>query len=243
MYDASNFTVAPKQELEPWAKEMLEEQEQAQQAETTPEQKEPGANDVLLFEVPALQAGDAEGLAAIIIAHPDLYEQILATAAGFLGNDTLTRALDLVHGAPRAEAQAEPKQEEATPPEVVAQQAAEETTQGTAEASPEATVQHQAEEQAPAAEPEPEPGWVVRARAFNANHQDDVFTFFHATGFACAGPDGEPDPYAVANWQAEHGVAPDGRIGKETAEAAWALMPVEAPAPAQQAPEEPPPQE
>jgi hypothetical protein len=85
-----------------------------------------------------------------------------------------------------------------------------------------------------------EPGWVVRARAFNARHEDDVRLFNIATGFACEGPDRQPDPNAVANWQAQHGVDPDGRIGKETADRAWQLMPVEAPKAAPEVAAEPP---
>lgn len=237
---AANFTVAPLEELEPWAAEMLAEQEEAQ-ATAEPEQQDPAASDVILFQVPALAVGDAKGLADIILAHPELYEQILATAAGFLGNDTVAKALDIVN-APQVQAEA-PKEEETTPPEVVAQEAAEATPAGQPDASPE---QVQQEAEAPAsesqsAEPEPESGWVVRARAFNANHPDEVALFNHATGYACT-VGGEVDPNAVANWQAANGVSPDGRVGKETADAAWELMPVEMPQAPQQLAEQGPPE-
>jgi hypothetical protein len=240
MSTAADFTVAPQEELAPWAEEMLAEQEETQAQETEePAQKDPAANDVLVFELPSLAAGDAQGLVDLIIKHPDLYEQILATAAGMLGNDTLAKALDIVHGAPPQAAE-EPKTEETTPTEVIEQQAAEETSAGTAEATVEEVQAAKEEQTAPteSAEPEPEPGWVVRARAYNAAHPDEVALFNHATGFSCTGAGGEPDPNAVANWQAANGVAPDGRVGKETADAAWALMPVEQPASPAQLPEE-----
>jgi len=225
--DVADFTIAPQQELEPWAQEMLQEQEQQSEETAEPAQQDPAANDVLLFSVPMLASGDAEGLAQLLREHPDLYEQILATAAGFLGNDTVARAIELLQGP--AETPVEPLQEEATPEAVVEQQAAEATTQGTEEAAPEAAQQAEAQaEEAPSAEPEPEPGWVVRARGYNAAHEDEVRLFNHATGFSCT-VNGELDPNAVANWQAANGVSPDGRVGKETADAAWALMPVEAP--------------
>jgi hypothetical protein len=249
MSTAADFTVAPKEELEPWAEEMLAEQEEAQPAQAEePAQKDPAASDVLLFQVPSLAQGDAQGLADLLLAHPELYEQILQTAAGMLGNDTVARALEIISGPAQEQATTPepPKTEETTPEPVIEQQAAEETKAGTEEAAvapaqenaPEAAPVQEAEPEPAQAAPEPEPGWVVRARAYNANHPDEVQLFNHATGYSCIGADGEVDPNAVANWQAANGVAPDGRIGKDTADAAWATMPVEQPAPAA-LPEEP----
>lgn len=235
MSTAADFTTAPMTELEPWAKEALDQQEAAPEVKAEQAEQDPAASDVILFQLPALAAGDAQGLADLIIHHPDLYEQILEAAANFLGNDTVTRALDIVHGAPADKA--EPEQEpapEATPPDVVLQQAEEVAPEPTTAAEP----QH---EEAPA-EQEVEPGWVVRARAFNAKHEDDVNIFNIATGFACTAG-GQLDPNLVARWQADHGVAPDGRVGKETADAAWTLMPVEAPKEQYTLPDDiPPPQ-
>lgn len=226
---AENFTVAPQQELQPWAKEALEQQEQAPQVQEQQSKQDPAASDVILFELPALAAGDAQGLADLIIKHPDLYEQILASAASFLGNDTVTKALDIVHGGKTEANQAvqEPAPE-VTPPQVVQQQAAEQ-------------VPEQGKEPAPQ-EQEVEPGWVVRARAFNAKHEDEVNLFNIATGYSCT-VDGQLDPNAVATWQANNGVKPDGRVGKETADRAWMLMPVEQQQPVYTLPDDvPPPQ-
>ncbi len=215
MSTAENFTVAPQTELAPWAEEMLKEQEQA-----PPQQQDPAASDVVLFQVPSLAANDADGLATLLAQHPDLYEQILAAAAGFLGNDTVVRALEIRKQQTEAStAQPEP-QAETTPPTVVAEQAAEHSC-GVCD-GPVCVCK-------PAQEEVVEPGWVVRARAFNANHEDQVNLFNIATGFACRGPDGQPDPNAIANWQSQNGVDPDGRVGQETADRAWLLMPVEAP--------------
>lgn len=229
MTTAADFTVAPLEKLEPWAEEMLAEQEETKPAETAePQQQDPAANDVLLFQVPALAAGDAQGLADLLLAHPELYEQILSTAASFLGNDTVAKALELMQD-PQAAPEPPKQEEEVTPPEVIAAQAAEETKAGTEEATAEVVQQEQEAAEVETAEPEPEAGWVVRARAYNANHPDEVQLFNHATGYSCVGANGEVDPNAVANWQAANGVSPDGRVGKQTADAAWALMPVEQP--------------
>lgn len=228
MPTAADYTVAPLEQLEPWAEEMLKEQEETKPAESAePQQQDPAASDVILFQVPALAAGDAQGLADLLLAHPELYEQILSTAASFLGNDTVAKALEIMQ-APQAAPEPPKQEQEVTPPEVVAAQAAEETTAGTEEATVAEVQQEQAAE-TETAEPSPEAGWVVRARAYNAAHPDEVQLFNHATGYSCVGPDGEPDPNAIANWQSANGVSPDGRVGKQTADAAWQLMPVEQP--------------
>jgi hypothetical protein len=211
MSTAEDFTVAPQEELQPWAQEALAQQE-------APQTKDAASNDVLLFQVPALSVYDVEGLAKILADHPDLHEQILATAASFHGNNMVERALELRKQQTATAPAVAPKAEEITAPTVVAQQA---------EEQPKEEEGHWSDE----------PGWVVRARAFNAAHEDDVNLFNIATGFSCT-VHGRVDPAAVARWQAENGVDPDGRIGKGTADAAWKLMPVEQAQPTQAA--EPP---
>jgi hypothetical protein len=233
MSTAADFTTAAQPELAPWAEEALKQQEAAPQVQAEQAKQDPAANDVILFQLPALAAGDAQGLADLIVSHPDLYEQILEAAANFLGNETVTRALDIVHGGKTAPAEAakEPAAE-VTPPQVVAQQA-EEQKCGVCQADVCAC-------EAPAAEVEP--GWVVRARAFNAKHEDDVNLFNMATGFVCT-VNGQLDPNAVASWQAKNGVDPDGRVGRTTADRAWALMAVEQPKQQYTLPDDiPPPQ-
>lgn len=213
--DAGNFTVAPSPELEPWAKEALGEHTQAQAAEQ--QQMDPVASEVLLFQVPQLEYADEVGLAELLLKHPDLHEQILATAAGFHGNSTIHEALEIVRQeTERSKAAADPKQE-TTPADVVESQAEDKKPVGPDQA-PEETPEHEAE-----------PGWVVRARAYNSNHEDEVNLFNIATGYAARDASGNPDPAAIARWQAENGIDPDGRIGQSTADLAWQLMPVEAP--------------
>jgi hypothetical protein len=66
----------------------------------------------------------------------------------------------------------------------------------------------------------PQSPWVVKARAYNAEHPARVAAFRAATGDACLGADGELDPAQVARWQDHHGVSPDGRVGEQTVRAA-----------------------
>jgi hypothetical protein len=73
-----------------------------------------------------------------------------------------------------------------------------------------------------AAQSDAEPGWVQRAQSYHAAHAAAVAAFDRLTGGACVGEDGALDPRKVARWQAEHGVAPDGRVGEATLDAARA---------------------
>lgn len=61
--------------------------------------------------------------------------------------------------------------------------------------------------------------WRKGARAYNQAHAALVEQFNAATGDAC-GSGGDADPEKVARWQTEHQVAPDGRIGPRTFQAA-----------------------
>lgn len=98
------------------------------------------------------------------------------------------------------------------------------------EPTPPAVVKASAEEAAPAPSPEAapvqdaaaqaEPGWVTRARAYHQDHAENAARFNQITGGVCLGADGTLDPNLVANWQVEHGVEPDGRVGRATLAAA-----------------------
>jgi hypothetical protein len=212
--DAGNFQVAPSPELEPWAKDALAQQSAEQ--EKAQQEMDPQAHDVLYFQIPSLEWADEQGLAEILLKHPNLHEQIVKTAAGFHGNSTILQALEIEREELERSKKAAEPQKEQTPPSVVESQA-EEKKKDPGEVA-----------EAPKAE-EAEPGWVVRARAFNSNHDDQVNLFNIATGFQARDANGRPDPAAIARWQAENGIEPDGRIGQETADRAWQLMPVEAP--------------
>ncbi len=67
---------------------------------------------------------------------------------------------------------------------------------------------------------EKESAWIVNAKRFNAAHPEEVAEFNRVTKDACLGPDGNLDPKLVSDWQASHGIAPDGRVGPATVDAA-----------------------
>ncbi|MCA1665774.1 MAG: peptidoglycan-binding protein, partial [Myxococcales bacterium] len=58
------------------------------------------------------------------------------------------------------------------------------------------------------------------ADAFNKRHAAEVAEFNQRTNDACLGEDGKLDAAAVKEWQREHGVAPDGKVGPKTIAAA-----------------------
>lgn len=169
-----------------------------------------------------------------IHAHPALRETVLAQCAEF-EPDLAQRVREALAGPPV------PLDAEAPAPVA---QVEEDISQVAPAQSP---------EQSP--EPAPEqkkavPGWVVRARAYNQAHAGLVAEFNELTSFSCVGPmdwiEGESvgelevDPYLVAQWQQDAGLAPDGRVGPKTVDAARVeLEPAVAPPSATPA-EEPP---
>ncbi|MCU1278458.1 MAG: hypothetical protein JWM53_2004 [bacterium] len=58
------------------------------------------------------------------------------------------------------------------------------------------------------------------AAAFNERHAAEAAEFGRLTNDACLGEDGKLDAAAVKEWQREHGVTPDGKIGPKTLAAA-----------------------
>ena len=60
----------------------------------------------------------------------------------------------------------------------------------------------------------------AEADAFNTRHAAEVAEFNALTKDACLGEDGKVDAAAVKQWQREHHVAPDGKIGPKTIAAA-----------------------
>ncbi len=60
----------------------------------------------------------------------------------------------------------------------------------------------------------------AEAEAFNQRHGTEVAEFNQLTKDACLGEDGKLDPEAVKQWQREHDVAPDGKVGPKTLAAA-----------------------
>ena len=60
----------------------------------------------------------------------------------------------------------------------------------------------------------------AEADAFNQRHAAEVAEFNQLTKEACLGEDGKLDAAAVKEWQREHNVAPDGKVGPKTLAAA-----------------------
>lgn len=60
----------------------------------------------------------------------------------------------------------------------------------------------------------------AEAVAFNERHAAEVAEFNQLTQNGCLGEDGKLDPAAVKDWQREHNVAPDGKVGPKTVAAA-----------------------
>jgi hypothetical protein len=147
-----------------------------------------------------LEPGDHELLASLIRKHPDMQDKIVEEARKWVDDATVKKALELLGG----------EEEEAS-----AASASETAADSDAEPGGSPKGSHDRKN---------EPGWVTRARAFNKRHDSDVTMFNYATKWSMA-PDGtNPDPYLVAEWQAAHGLAPDGRVGEKTAQKALDLM-------------------
>ncbi|HEX6838143.1 MAG TPA: peptidoglycan-binding domain-containing protein, partial [Polyangia bacterium] len=63
------------------------------------------------------------------------------------------------------------------------------------------------------------------ATAFNERHAAEVAEFNQLTQNACIGEDGKLDPAAVKDWQRQHNVTPDGKVGPKTVAAAGGKEP------------------
>jgi len=85
----------------------------------------------------------------------------------------------------------------------------------------EAEIQAEPTDGEKAVENKVEAGWVTRAKEYNKKHRALVDRFIQLTLGACMS-ETEPDvdPVKVSDWQAAHGVPPDGRVGAATVEAA-----------------------
>jgi peptidoglycan hydrolase-like protein with peptidoglycan-binding domain len=70
---------------------------------------------------------------------------------------------------------------------------------------------------------------VKAATKWNASHPELVGEFNKVTGGKCAGRNAGVSVRAVRQWQMEHGLSPDGKVGKATVEAARAEAPEEEP--------------
>ena len=153
-----------------------------------------------------LEGGDVAGdHVRFILMYPELRYKALNGLA-LAHPELLDETMDRLH---RLEKERGTEQDE--------RKATEQEADGTggADAPTEKPAEHE-----PAQPSHEEAAWIVGAKAYNAAHPEQVEEFHRVTNNACVGPDGVADPKLISDWQAAHGVAPDGRVGPRTVEAA-----------------------
>lgn len=156
-----------------------------------------------------------------IRANPHLRDQVLIGATQYDPDIAEAVRQRLANPTPApAETEAEP-----TPPTVVAEEAAEATPPPASARAKQANAKDATA--GGTTSDKSEPGWVRRARIYNAKHKKDVEMFLSLTGSVCLDAEGNLDPRLVARWQAEHGTQPDGRVGPNTVTAAIVALPFE----------------
>lgn len=150
-----------------------------------------------------LEGGDVAGdHVRFILLYPDLRYKVLnglAHAHPELLDETMERLHVIERG--RGDEEEERKETE--------QQATEGDGQGAAQKAPQGGEGG-----------EKEAAWIVGAKRYNAAHPEQVEEFNQHTKNACMGPEGVLDPKLISDWQAAHGVTPDGRVGPMTVDAA-----------------------
>lgn len=150
-----------------------------------------------------LEGGDIAGdHVRFILLYPDLRYKVLNGLA-HAHPELLDETMERLHVIERGRGQEEEERKETE------QEATEGDGQGAAQAAPK---EGEGGEQ--------EAAWIVGAKRYNAAHAEQVEEFNQHTKNACVGPDGELDPRLVSDWQAAHGVTPDGRVGPMTVDAA-----------------------
>jgi hypothetical protein len=167
----------------------------------------------------------APALRALLVAHPGLSTRILAVASPRMGLSAVQTAIASVAPNPEARASADPGPAGSAVPEPASVEAAVAPVPVEAEAAePEAAA---VEAEAPVAASGagargPSPAAIATARAYNRRHDRIVAAFNAATDHSCVGANGEPDPVAVWQWQAAHGIDRDGCVGPVSAATAQA---------------------
>jgi hypothetical protein len=172
-----------------------------------------------------MSPADAGALAEMIQNYPSFMGAILAVAASHMGNAAVQRSIQLVKSwkaQGRSGALSQGEVHQAT------------GDSGPLSGSEVVSSLHDASDgplhTAPAAAPRPahaaaEPAWGTGARAYNAAHAALVDEFNELTNDVCRlDGEGKVDPQAVARWQTNHGVEPDGKIGPHTVAAARKLQ-------------------
>lgn len=153
---------------------------------------------------------DAGMLAEMLKLYPNLSGGIILFAASHMGNAFVQRAIAIAKSSKTQGRAAPLSHDEAL----------------VSMTRPAATLSEVDETAAPKpAQAAAEPAWVAGARAYNAAHPELVDEFNELTGDVCR-LDGESkvDPQAVARWQSNHGLVPDGKIGPHTVAKARTLQ-------------------
>lgn len=206
------------------SKEQQLEQQPAQQDAAAPavtEDPTHGLRPDLYAAIQRMSPADWGQLADMMDLYPSFLGAILAVASPHLGNAAVQRAIALV------------KQKQATQGRSgsLSQDELRESVGEPADSRPVKSGEmtsflHDASDgplqTGPDAAPRPaaaEPAWVASARAYNAAHSDLVDEFDDLTHHAVL-LDGDVHPRSVARWQADHGLAPDGKIGPHTVQKA-----------------------
>jgi hypothetical protein len=192
--------------------------QEAQTAEPTSPQAEDktyGLRPDLHAQIMQMSPADAEKLAEMLQLYPDFVGAILMVAAPHLGNAAVQRAIALAKSW-----KAKGKVDAASHDDMKGTlQDADDPSwypewKGTLDGEGD-----QPSETEPTSAPNkasgPEPAWVAGAHAYNAAHPALVDEFEELTNHAVL-LDGENDPKAVARWQRDHGLDPDGKIGPHT---------------------------
>ncbi|HEX3759161.1 MAG TPA: peptidoglycan-binding domain-containing protein [Kofleriaceae bacterium] len=187
-----------------------------------------GLRPDLYAQIMQMIPGDSTQLAEMIENYPEFMGKIMMVAAPHLGNAAVQRALALVkqmksvsgaagtlgHDEARTSMGDGPPPRPLSGHEMMAALHDPSDAPAAAEAAP-AT---------PKAAPAAAPAWVAGARAYNDAHLELVDEFNDLTSDICRlDGAGKVDPQAVARWQSNHGLAPDGKIGPQTVAAARKL--------------------
>jgi len=173
----------------------------------------------LYAQIMQMSPADATALAEMMDLYPSFVGKILMVAAPHMGNAAVQRAIGIVKqmksvtGAAGTMSQDEIRAGTSEPADARPVKSHEMTSFLHDESDGALTT-------APEAAPRPaaaEPTWVAGARAYNTAHGALVDEFNELTNDVCRlDGQGEIDPQAVARWQANHGLAADGKIGRHT---------------------------
>lgn len=180
----------------------------------------------LKAQILQMSPADAEKLAEMLQLYPSLTGRILFFAASHMGNAAVQRAIALAkswntQGRSGSMSRDEVREAMDGPAATLSDAEMREALHDRSE-EPRKGDETAAPKPAHAAA---EPAWVAGARAYNAAHPELVDEFNELTSDVCRlDGEGKVDPQAVARWQSNHGLVPDGKIGPHTVAKARTLQ-------------------